>query len=129
MAMFAIVLMAFTGCTVNEEKAVPLNDLDLAVEEVFAEDIMEDVMTESYDILFDAFEYGILKSDEEAEGPKCRTKTIEYPEGEPWRNRQTWRNTSSRNSWRRSRALKVERPSSYPCIYRPANAFPMLPAI
>ncbi len=84
LALFAILIMAFTSCTVDEKKAVPLNDIDLAIEEVFAEDIMEDVMTESYDILFDAFEYGILKSDEEAEGPKCRTKTIEYPEGEPW---------------------------------------------
>jgi len=80
----AALALVFSGCTVTEKKTIPMNTLDMAVEEVFAEDIMEDVMTESYDILFDAFEYGILKSEGEEEGPKCREKTIEQPEDGKW---------------------------------------------
>lgn len=83
-AIFAVLVLVFSGCTTKESNTLPVNTLDMAIEEVFAEDIMEDVMTESYDILFDAFEYGILKSEGEAEGPKCREKTIERPEGEKW---------------------------------------------
>jgi len=84
MAFIAILVLAFSGCTRNENKTVQINTLDLAVEEVFAEDIMEDILAESYDILFDAFEFGILKSDGEYDGPQCRLRTVERPEDEKW---------------------------------------------
>ena len=82
-ALFAIIFLVFTSCTVNERKAMPLNDLDMAVEEIFADDLYEDVFSESFDILFDPSDYYTFKSsigDDEDEGHYCRTKTVEHPE-------------------------------------------------
>lgn len=77
------VLMAIflSGCS-KQNPFSPENSLDLAVEEIFADDLFEDVFSESYDILFDPTDYFALKSaagEDDDEGHDCRTKTVEQP--------------------------------------------------
>ncbi|MCK5465194.1 MAG: hypothetical protein KAI95_19340 [Bacteroidales bacterium] len=78
-ALMAIVL---TGC--SKQHPITLEDsLELVVEEIFADDLYEDVFSESFDILFDPSDYYTFKSgigDDEDEGHYCRTKTVEHPE-------------------------------------------------
>jgi len=72
-ALMAIVL---SGC--SKQHPINLEDsLDLAIEEIFADDLYEDVFSESFDILFDPSDYSIFKSgvgDDEDEGHDYRTK-------------------------------------------------------
>jgi hypothetical protein len=82
--LISIIVYSFNSCTQNE-KIVPLpENLDIAVEEVFAADLMEDVFMEIFDIVFDLSEYGIFKSEDENDWPDCRVKTVERPEGTQW---------------------------------------------
>jgi hypothetical protein len=81
---FSVLVLAFTACSVTEKQATLPDNIDLAIEEVFADDIIEDIFSESYDILFDASEYGIFKSDAEDEDTVCKIRTVERPEGERW---------------------------------------------
>ena len=79
-AMMAIVL---SGC--SKQQPFTLEDsLDLAVEEIFADDLYEDVFSESIDILFDPSDYFMFKSDDgdddNNQGHDCRNKTVEHPE-------------------------------------------------
>jgi hypothetical protein len=77
-------LMAFilSGC--SKQNPIILEDsLDLAIEEIFAADLYEDVFSESFDILFDPSDYSTFKSgvgDDEDERHDCRTKTVEHPD-------------------------------------------------
>jgi hypothetical protein len=84
LALLILLIPAFTACNLSEKQAPDMNNLDLAVEEVFAEDIMEDVLMESYDILFDVSDYGILKSEDTLEIPDCPVRTVERPEDGKW---------------------------------------------
>lgn len=74
----------FISCC-SKQHPITLDDsLDLAVEEIFADDLYEDVFSESFDILFDPADYFTLKSGDEAEWPDCRIKTVDRPEDSKW---------------------------------------------
>ncbi|MFC2114840.1 hypothetical protein ACFLTU_00080 [Bacteroidota bacterium] len=82
-ALFSVIVFAFPACTI-EKSSPPADNLDLAIEEVFVADLMEDVMEEAYNVIFDESEYGILKSEEEEDAPDCKIKTVERPDAEVW---------------------------------------------
>ena len=84
LAFIAALAMVFNACNLSEKPVALPGDIDLAVEEVFAEDVMEDVFSETFDIVFDWSDYGIMKSDEDNDWPDCRVRTVERPEDKPW---------------------------------------------
>jgi hypothetical protein len=80
----SMLVFSFTSCNLKEKTAPLPDNVDLAVEEVFASDLMEDVFAETFDIIFDLSEYGFFKSEDDNDWPDCRVKTIERPDGERW---------------------------------------------
>ncbi len=78
--MLSVLALAFTACTKKQKKLPFADNLDLTMEEIFADDLMEDIMAESFAVIFDASEYGIFKSEEEEDGLDCRIKTVEHPD-------------------------------------------------
>ena len=80
-----LMLGAIFTFSCSKQHPITLDDsLDLAVEEIFADDLYEDVFSESFDILFDPADYFTLKSDDEDEWPDCRSKTVDRPEDSKW---------------------------------------------
>jgi hypothetical protein len=83
LAILTLAAISIFSC--SKQPPITLNDsLDLAMEEIFADDLYEDVFSESFDILFDPSDYFTLKSDDEDEWPQCRTKTVDRPEDSKW---------------------------------------------
>jgi len=51
--------LVIMGC--SKQHQITLDDrLDLAIEEIFADDLYEDVFSESFEILFDPHDYSLL---------------------------------------------------------------------
>ena len=83
LTLLSVLVLFFSACT--KEKSPPFTDnLDLAVEEVFVADLMEDIIAETFNIVFDESEYGNFKSEQEENAPDCRVKTVEKVDAELW---------------------------------------------
>jgi hypothetical protein len=83
--LFILVSLVMVTMSCSKEKTSPKADnLDAALEEIFTADIMEDVMAETFNDIFDESDYGMYKSSEESDGHNCRTRTVEFPTDDPF---------------------------------------------
>ena len=105
--ILSFILMGLTMMSCSKDKAVPeTENLDAVLEEIFTADVMEGVLAEVFNDIFDGSDYEMYKSGEESDGHKCRTRTIERPTDEPFPKIVTLEFDGNCKNWKESGNLK-----------------------